>query len=83
MQAQPLQSQTSSTMSNYEAMPVQRINQLPDPASLGEKVIPAKAQPDGLIQPAHAAAPGQFESVKPAVNSSLANDMLSFLKKRR
>ncbi|MBP9091001.1 LysM peptidoglycan-binding domain-containing protein [bacterium] len=81
-QGQQIQSQTS-TMSNYEAMPVQRINQLPDPASLGEKVIPAKAQPDVLIQPAHAAAPGQFESVKPAVNSTLANDMLSFLKKRR
>ncbi|MDP3507319.1 MAG: LysM peptidoglycan-binding domain-containing protein [Candidatus Melainabacteria bacterium] len=82
IQTQQLQSQTS-TMSNYEAMPLQRINQLPDPASLGEKVIPAKAQPDVLIQPAHAAAPGQFESVKPAVNSTLANDMLSFLKKRR
>ncbi len=86
MQSQAVQpqqmQQTSSTMSNYEAMPVQRINQLPDPASLGEKVLPAKAQPDGLIQPAHAAAPGQFEA-KPAVNSTLANDMLSFLKKRR
>ncbi len=86
MQSQAVQpqqmQQTSSTMSNYEAMPVQRINQLPDPASLGEKVLPAKAQPDVLIQPAHAAAPGQFEA-KPAVNSTLANDMLSFLKKRR
>lgn len=86
MQSQALQpqqmQQTSSTMSNYEAMPVQRINHLPDPASLGEKVLPAKAQPDVLIQPAHAAAPGQFEA-KPAVNSTLANDMLSFLKKRR
>jgi LysM repeat protein len=87
MQSQAVQpqqmQQTSSTMSNYEAMPMQRINQLPDPASLGEKVLPAKAQPDVLIQPAHAAAPGQFEAGKPAVNSTLANDMLSFLKKRR
>ena len=82
MPAQQMQ-QTSSTMSNYEAMPVQRMNNLPDPASLGEKVIPAKAQPDVLIQPAHAATPGQFETGKPAVNTNLANDMLNFLKKRR
>ncbi|CAN5210104.1 hypothetical protein BH11CYA1_BH11CYA1_32050 [soil metagenome] len=80
--AQQMQ-QTSSTMSNYEAMPVQRMNNLPDPASLGEKVIPAKAQPDVLIQPAHAATPGQFETGKSAVNTNLANDMLNFLKKRR
>ncbi|CAF0730795.1 unnamed protein product [Rotaria sordida] len=82
MPAQQMQ-QTSSTMSNYEAMPVQRINNLPDPASLGEKVIPAKAQPDVLIQPAHAATPGQFETGKSAVNTNLANDMLNFMKKRR
>ncbi|MFA6212129.1 MAG: LysM peptidoglycan-binding domain-containing protein [Candidatus Obscuribacterales bacterium] len=82
-QVQPQQMQTTSTMSNYEAMPVQRVNNLPDPASLGEKVIPAKAQPDVLIQPAHAATPGQFEGGKSAVNTNLANDMLNFLKKRR
>ncbi len=71
---------SSTSYSNYDAM--RSNNQLPDPASLGEKVIPAKAQPDAIIQPAQAATQNMFAS-KPVVNTNLANDMLSFLKKRR
>jgi len=71
---------SSTSFSNYDAM--RPNHQLPEPASLGEKVIPARAQPDVIIQPAQAATQNMF-ATKPVVNTNLANDMLSFLKKRR
>jgi nucleoid-associated protein YgaU len=71
---------SSNSFSNYESMPV--AHNLPDPASLGEKVIPAKAAPDAIIQPAHAATP-HLDGGKSVVSTNLGNDLLNALKKRR
>lgn len=87
----------SATMQNYEAAPMTQQQALPNQSVVPAKVIPAQAQPDALIPPAHAA-DGSFTNFESSLGSSIGNgnlgtpknastnmgaDMFSFLNKRK
>ncbi len=91
--------QHSSEM-NFEATPMSHNIQAPQaPAVTPVKVMPVEAQPDVIIQPAHAAdltstaglspeaanvANGLAQSQKGGmVNTNVASDLMTFLNKRR
>lgn len=86
----------NATMQNFEAAPMTQQQALPNQSVVPAKVIPAQAQPDALIPPAHAAdgsftnfesslgsSIGNISTPKANVNTNMGADMFSFLNKRK